>query len=111
MPILHHRFGQTTIAKVSDSAELRQILVDPWFKSETIIIKPNWVSDEPADFTDSKSLRIILEALDSHVVVTESFREYMTGLGIPSSKISVIKNGVLPEQFTSAGLTATVEPG
>ena len=72
MPILHHRFGRTTIAKVSDSAELRQILVDPWFESETIIIKPNWVSNEPADFTDSESLRIMLEALDSHIVVTES---------------------------------------
>jgi len=72
MPILHHRFGQTTIAKVSNSAELRQILVDPWFESETIIIKPNWVSNEPADFTDSKTLRIMLEALDSHIVVTES---------------------------------------
>ena len=72
MPILHHRFGQTTIAKVSDSDELRQILVDPWFESETIIIKPNWVSNEPADFTDSETLRTMLEALDSHIVVTES---------------------------------------
>jgi len=72
MPILHHRFGQTTIAKVSDSDELRQMLVDPWFESETIIIKPNWVSTEPADFTDSKTLRTMLEALDSRIVVTES---------------------------------------
>jgi uncharacterized protein (DUF362 family) len=72
MSILHHRFGQTTIAKVSDSNELRQILVDPWLESETIIIKPNWVSSEPADFTDSETLRMMLEALDSHIVITES---------------------------------------
>ncbi len=72
MSILHHRFGQTTIAKVSSSNELRQILVDPWLESETIIIKPNWVSGEPADFTDSETLRMMLEALDSHIVITES---------------------------------------
>lgn len=72
MSILHHRFGQTTIAKVSDSNELRQILVDPWLESETIIIKPNWVSAEPADFTDSETLKMMLEALDSHIVITES---------------------------------------
>jgi uncharacterized protein (DUF362 family) len=70
--ISHHRFGQTTIAKVSNSDELRQVLVDPWFESETVIIKPNWVSTEPADFTNSKTLRTMLEALDSHIVVTES---------------------------------------
>jgi uncharacterized protein (DUF362 family) len=70
--IPHHRFGQTTIAKVSNSDELRQMLVDPWFESETIVIKPNWVSKEFADFTDSKTLRTMLEALDSHIVVTES---------------------------------------
>jgi hypothetical protein len=72
MSILHHRFGQTTIAKVSDSNELRQILIDPWLESETIIIKPNWVSSEPADFTDSETLKMMLEALDSHIVITES---------------------------------------
>jgi len=72
MPIPHHRFGQTTIAKVSNSHELRQLLVDPWLESETIIIKPNWVSSEPADFTDSETLKIMLEALDSHIVITES---------------------------------------
>lgn len=72
MTILHHIFGQTNIAKVSDSVELRQILVDPWFKSQTIIIKPNWVSTEAANFTDAKTLRMLFEALDSHFVVTEA---------------------------------------
>ena len=71
-PIPHYRFGQTTIAKVSNSDELRHLLVDPWFESETIIIKPNWVSTKPAGFTDSQTLRMFLEALDSRVVVTES---------------------------------------
>jgi len=72
MPVLQHRFGQTTIAKVSDSNEVRRILVDPWLQSETIIIKPNWVTSEPAQFTDSQTLRMLLEALDSNIVVSES---------------------------------------
>jgi len=72
MSIPYHKFGQITIAKVSNSDELKQILIDPWLKSETIIIKPNWVSTAPAAFIDSKTLRTLLEALDSHIVVTES---------------------------------------
>jgi len=72
MFILKQRFGQTTIAKISNSKELKKILVDPWIESETIIIKPNWVSNEPAYFTDSESLRMMFEALDSRIVVTES---------------------------------------
>ncbi len=72
MPLLYHRFGQTTIARVSGSHELRQMLVDPWLGSETVIIKPNWVTNEPADFTESETLRTLFEALDSHIVVTES---------------------------------------
>lgn len=72
MPLINHSFGQTTIAKIRNSDELKQVLDDPWLESETIIIKPNWVSNEPADFTDSETLRIMLEALDSRIVVTES---------------------------------------
>jgi uncharacterized protein (DUF362 family) len=72
MPLFHHRFGQTTIAKVSNSDELRRLLVDPWLESETIIIKPNFVATDPGYATDSEALRMLLEALDSRIVVTES---------------------------------------
>ena len=71
--IPHHKFGQITIAKVHNSDELKQILIDPWFESETIIIKPNWCSTAPAASIDSKALRMILEVTDSRIVVTESF--------------------------------------
>ncbi len=72
MTITQHLFGKTTIAKLSDSYKLDQILVDPWFESETIIIKPNWVSTMPGHFTSLKTLRLLLESLDSKIVVTES---------------------------------------
>lgn len=44
---------------------------DPWLDSETIIVKPNWVETKPALFTDCETLRLLLEALDSKVVVIE----------------------------------------
>ena len=67
-----HRFGQTTFARVEDSDRLRRVLDDPWLKSETIVVKPNWVDIEPGGFVDSQILRTLFEALDSRLVVTES---------------------------------------
>jgi len=72
MPVLSHRFSQTTIAKLTDPHELKQLLVDPWLQSETIIIKPNFVATDPGYATDPEALRALLEALDSRIVVTES---------------------------------------
>ena len=72
MPVLSHRFGQTTIAKLSDPHELKQLLFDPWLQSETVIIKPNFVAIDPGYATDSEAMRELLEALDSRIVVTES---------------------------------------
>ena len=73
MSVSHHKFGPTTIAKLTNPNEISQLLDDPWLKNQTIIIKPNWVSTDPADFTDADTLRVLLEALDSPVVVTESY--------------------------------------
>ena len=67
-----HDIGRMTFARVSNSAELKQVLKDPWLQSETIIIKPNWVTTEPAGFTSSDTIRMFVEALDSHIIVTES---------------------------------------
>jgi len=73
MAFQKHKFGSTIFAKVHNSHELKQVLDGPWLDSETIIIKPNWVSTEPGDFTDADTLRVLLEALDAKVVVTESY--------------------------------------
>ena len=73
MDIPHYQFGPTTVAKVKDSGELKQLLIDPWFDSENIIIKPNWVSTDPGEFTDAETLRILFEALDARIIVTESY--------------------------------------
>ena len=73
MSIPRYKFGPTTVAKLTNPGELGQLLDDPWLKNQTIIIKPNWVSTDPADFTDVDTLRVLIEALDSHVIVTESY--------------------------------------
>jgi hypothetical protein len=57
---------------VKGSSELKQIVKDPLLESETVIIKPNWVTNERAAYTDANSFRTILECLDSRIVVTES---------------------------------------
>jgi hypothetical protein len=72
MTIRQHKFGSTTIAKVTNVDDWKQLLVDPWLKSETIIIKPNWVVNVPSIFTDAEDLKTLFEALDSKLVVTES---------------------------------------
>jgi len=78
----HHSFGQTTVAKIRNSEELKKILVDPYIESEYTIIKPNWVTDEPADFTDAETLRIIFEALESKIIITESYSARIHGENI-----------------------------
>lgn len=73
MNIPQHRFGSTTIAKVNNSDEFKKLLNDPWFSSKTIIIKPNWVSTDPGDFTDAETLRTLFEAINARIIVTESY--------------------------------------
>jgi hypothetical protein len=69
----YYSFGPTKIARIKNSGELKKVLDDPSFKSETIIIKPNWVDTEPGGFIESRTLRMIFEALDSNIIVTESY--------------------------------------
>ncbi|MCX6657062.1 MAG: hypothetical protein NTY03_18375 [Candidatus Bathyarchaeota archaeon] len=52
MTILRQTFGSTTIAKLSNSNQLKQIL-DPCLKSKTIVIKPNFGNSVPGRYTDS----------------------------------------------------------
>jgi len=73
MSVHKNIFGSTTIARVTGSDELREVLTDPCFNSETILVKPNWVSSDPGEFTDADTLRMLFEALDARFVVVESY--------------------------------------
>jgi len=67
------RFGTVTVNKVRDSADLKRLLRDPWFKAEVFIVKPSWYSPHPGNFTDADTLRMLLEALDGRIIVTEGY--------------------------------------
>ena len=67
------RIGDVTLARVKDPAELRRLLPDRVKGSETVVVKPNWFSCHPGNFTDAETLRFLLEALDARVVVVEGY--------------------------------------
>ena len=47
------RFGDVTLTKIEDSAELRRLLPASLTGSETVIVKPNWFSPHHANYTDA----------------------------------------------------------
>ncbi len=67
------KFGDVMLARVRTSADLRRLLVDPHFGEEVLVVKPNWYAPYPANFTDVEALRMLIEAVDSRVVVTEAY--------------------------------------
>ena len=67
------RFGPITIGRVRDASDLKKFLTDHLLKTDVFIVKPSWYSPHPANFTDAETLRILLEALEGRVVVTEAY--------------------------------------
>ena len=67
------QFGPVTVDKVRSSTDLKRLLPDSLLKSDVFIVKPSWYSPHPGNFTDAETLRVLLEALDGQVVVTESY--------------------------------------
>lgn len=65
-------YGPLKFVDLKGKKGLKQFFSDPWFQTDTIIVKPNWVTTELGGFTSSNTLRRIIEALDSHIIVTES---------------------------------------
>lgn len=53
--------------------------------------------------------RFLYRNAEHIVVVTESFREHITGLGNPARKITVLKNGVFLERFATRDAEAESE--
>ncbi len=67
------QFGSVTVSRAHTSTDLRRLLKDPWLKTDVFIVKPNWFSPHPANFTDVESLRVLLESLDGRIIVTEAY--------------------------------------
>jgi len=68
----NQKYGPLTFL-ASNQKNLKKLTDEPWLQADTILIKPNWVSIEPAGFTSINTLKTIIEALDSKIIVTESF--------------------------------------
>ena len=67
------KFGPVTVGRVRSSADVKRLLEDPRLKADVFIVKPNWFSPHPGNFTDAETLRILLEALEGRIVVAESY--------------------------------------
>ena len=67
------QFGPISVGKISNSLDLKVLLTDPLMKTDVFIVKPSWYSPHPANFTDADTLRILLEALEGRLIVTESY--------------------------------------
>lgn len=73
MTLNSQQFGSVTVSRVRTSTDLRRLLKDPWLRTDVFIVKPNWFSPHPANFTDVETLRVLLEALDGQIIVTEAY--------------------------------------
>jgi hypothetical protein len=69
----YQKYGKITFL-ASDQDNIKKIMDEPLLQADTIIIKPNWVSTEQAGYTAKNTLQKIIEALDSKIIVTESFQ-------------------------------------
>jgi len=67
------RFGDVTLGRVRSSADLKRVLLDLDLEPGVLIVKPSWYSPHPANFTSAEALRMLIEALDRRVVVTEGY--------------------------------------
>jgi uncharacterized protein (DUF362 family) len=67
------RFGEVKLGRAKEPADLKAFLPDSCLEAEAVIVKPNWYSLHPGNFTDAETLRILLEALDTRAVVIEGY--------------------------------------
>lgn len=68
------QFGPVTLARARSAADLKRLLRDPWLEADRIIIKPNWAGTDLGVFTDSDTLRMLLEVLDSEIIIAEAYQ-------------------------------------
>ncbi len=65
--------GSVKLASVKGAEDLKELLPASFSDVDTFIIKPNWFSPHPGNFTDAKVLRMLFEAIDGEIVVIESY--------------------------------------
>ena len=68
-----HRLGSVTVDRVKTADDLRGSLGDGLPSSEVILVKPNWYSPHPGNYTEADALSMVMDALDAKVVVVEGY--------------------------------------
>jgi uncharacterized protein (DUF362 family) len=65
--------GPIKLGSVKGGEDLKKLLPASFSDVDTFIIKPNWFSPHPGNFTDATVLRMLFEALDGDIIVIESY--------------------------------------
>ncbi|MBN2015483.1 DUF362 domain-containing protein [Candidatus Dojkabacteria bacterium] len=96
-----HKSGTTILAKVNDSHDMDEFIESLHIKSDSVIIKPNWVDGLDCSHTDMKVLDMFLSSLGKNVYFVESYTFWRTD--------KMCKQGVKEDYFSSE--EATLENG
>lgn len=65
-------FGSVTVGRIKNTGDMEKLLEEVP-KQETYLIKPNWYSPHPANYTDCSVMEMVFEALDGKIVVIEGY--------------------------------------
>lgn len=68
-----HRLGSVTVDRVKTGEDLRESLGDGLPDSDVILVKPNWYSPHPGNYTDADALGMVMDAVDAKVIVVEGY--------------------------------------
>ncbi len=75
--------------RIESIADLRRLFVEVGLDGERIVVKPNWFSLHPGNYTDARILDLTLAALPGHAVVVEAY----TGMRHDGSLRITARNG------------------
>lgn len=67
------KIGVVNLNKIRNASDLKEIFPTNFLESDNFIIKPNWFSPHPGNFTDVKTLRLLFEALNGKILIIESY--------------------------------------
>lgn len=67
------KFGKVKIGKIKSPNDLKKLLPKTILEAETYIIKPNWFSPHPGNFTDKEILRLLGQVLEGKIIIIESY--------------------------------------
>jgi len=65
--------GKVSLDRVKGAEDLSRSLRGFLSVSDTVIVKPNWYSPHPANYTDAHALSLLMDAVDARFIVAEGY--------------------------------------